>query len=264
MFDWGASLSILQNQNIWIYVGKGILFTVIISVIAVAISVFFGSILALVRNYCTCSKKYKVKYILLKIIRSLSVIYIEVSRNTPLLLWIFICVVFCPVPELFSHKLFGLTSVETKLLFKAAIALILFESSVIAEIIRGGLNSVDKGQFEAGHSQGFSIFHIFIYIILPQAYRNIVPTLLSQVISTVKDSSYLANVAVIELMARTKQILSSAGVYNGSGNIYVSDVFVLFSMAMIIYFVINYTLSCIVRYMQKQNRKQPKAINARG
>lgn len=52
-----------------------------------------------------------------------------------------------------------------------------------------------------------------IYIILPQAYRNVIPTLLSQVITTIKDSSYLANVATIELMARTKQLLSAASRY---------------------------------------------------
>ena len=94
-----------------------------------------------------------------------------------------------------------------------------------------------------------------IYIVLPQAFRNVIPTLLSQVITTIKDSSYLANVAVIELMARTKQIMSSANRYNGSSTINVSDVFVLFGFACLIYFIINYTLSCVVRRMQKRIRK---------
>lgn len=124
--------------------------------------------------------------------------------------------------------MFGLTSVEMKLLFKAALALILFNSSVIAEIVRGGLNGVAKGQFEAGYAQGFNTAEVLLYIILPQAYRNIVPTLLSQVITTIKDSSYLANVATIELMARIRQLLSAAGTYNGLGTVNVSDVMVLF------------------------------------
>lgn len=72
--------------------------------------------------------------------------------------------------------MFGLTSVEMKLLFKAALALILFNSSVIAEIVRGGLNGVSKGQFEAGYAQGFNTAEVLLYIVLPQAYRNIVPT----------------------------------------------------------------------------------------
>ena len=164
-------------------------------------------------------------------------------------------------PELFNRKLFGLTTVETKLLFKAAVALILFTSSVIAEIIRGGLNSIAHGQFEAGHAQGFNVVQVMIYIILPQAYRNVIPTLLSQVITTIKDSSYLANVATIELMARTKQLLSAASRYNGTGNVNVSDVFVLFGVAALIYFIINYTLSCVVRTMQKR-RKRPVRVTA--
>lgn len=250
-----ASFSILKNPNILIYVGKGVLFTLIISFIAVLSGIVLGSVLALVRNYCK-------KGFIQKIFYYLAVWYIEIFRNTPLLLWIFICLVFCPAPSLFNRKLFGLTTVETKLLFKAAVALILFTSSVIAEIIRGGLNAISKGQFEAAHSQGFNIVQTFVYIILPQAFRNVTPTLLSQVTSTIKDSSYLANVAVIELMARTKQILSAANQYNGTGTIHVSDVFVLFGFAALIYFIINYTLSCIVRSMQKRAKKAKMISNA--
>ena len=94
-----------------------------------------------------------------------------------------------------------------------------------------------------------------IYIILPQAYRNVVPTLLSQVITTIKDSSYLANVAVIELMARTKKLLSAAYSYNGTGQVNVSDVFVLFGVTCLIYFIINFTLSCVVRSLRKKETK---------
>lgn len=245
-----GSLSILKNEAVISYIFKGVAFTLIISVIAVIIGILVGSVLALVRNYCTSPKTV--------IFKCLATVYIEIFRNTPLLLWIFICLVFCPCPAFFQHKMFGLTSVETKLLFKAAVALILFSSSVIAEIIRGGLNSVAEGQFEAGHSQGFHTVQIMIYIVLPQAFKSVVPTLLSQVITTIKDSSYLANVATIELMSRVKKLLSSANNYNGTGTVNVSDVFVLFGCACVIYFVINYALSCIVRSMQKQKVKAPK------
>ena len=234
-----ASLSIMSKASIWIYILKGVAFTLIISVIAVLLGIIIGSLLALLRKYC--NKGFN------RIFKWIAIIYIEVFRNTPLLLWIFICLVFCPCPSFLNRKMFGLTTVEVKLLFKAAVALILFTSSVIAEIVRGGLNSVAHGQFEAGHAQGFHIVQVMLYIVLPQAYRNIVPTLLSQVITTIKDSSYLANVAVIELMARVKKLLSSAQMYNGTGAINVSDVFVLFGVAAIIYFVINFSLSCVVR-----------------
>lgn len=241
-----GSLSILKNGAILIYILKGVAFTLVLSVMAVGVGLLLGSVLALVRNYCTTKRTL--------IFKSLSIIYIEVFRNTPLLLWIFICLVFLPFPEILSRPMFGLTSVEVKLLLKAAVALILFTSSVIAEIVRGGLNSVSKGQFEAGYAQGFNTLQVMIYIILPQAYRNIIPTLLSQVITTIKDSSYLANIAVIELMSRVKTLLSSAYNYNGTGSVNVSDVFVLFGFAAIIYFIINFSLSSVVRYIQKHPR----------
>ncbi len=249
------SLSILKNQAVLIYVFKGVAFTVIISVLAVGFGVVLGSVLALVRNYCVTGKT--------RVFKWLATAYIEIFRNTPLLLWIFICLVFFPFPEALSRKMFGLTSVEVKLLFKGTMALILFTSSVIAEIVRGGLNSVAQGQFEAGHSQGFNTVQIMLYIILPQAFRNIVPTLLSQVITTIKDSSYLANIAVIELMSRVKTLLSAANRYNGTGSVNVSDVFVLLGFAAIIYFIINFTLSSLVRYIQAHPRipKEAQGLN---
>ena len=247
------SLQMLTNPAIFIYILKGVAFTLVISVVAVLIGLVWGSILAMVRNYCHRG--------VMKIFKWLAIAYIEIFRNTPLLLWIFICLVFCPSPDF--PAMFGLSSVNVTLLFKASVALILFTSSVIAEIVRGGLNSVDNGQIEAGHSQGFHTVQIMMFIVLPQAYKNIIPTLLSQVITTIKDSSYLANVAVIELMARTKQILSTAYMYNGTGTVNVSDVFVLFGCAMAIYFIINFTLSCVVRSIQKRMKtKVPRPLAA--
>lgn len=250
MNTWSASFSMLANTDLLIYILKGVLFTVIISVIAVLIGILIGSVLALVRNYCTGEKQKGVTRIFMKFIRGLAIAYIEIFRNTPLLLWIFVSLVMFSIPESIQKSMFGLSAIEFGILIKASIALTLFTSSVIAEIVRGGLNSVDIGQFEAGYSQGFGTVGVMVYIVLPQAYRNIIPTLLSQVITTIKDSSYLANVAVIELMSRVKTLLGSAYMYNGTGTVNVSDVFVLFGFAALIYFIINFTISMVVRNIQ--------------
>ena len=242
MEDWIASFNVLTLGPVWAYIVKGTLFTVIISTVSVLLSIVIGAVLALVRNYCNAPRYRIFKYLASR--------YIEVFRNTPLLLWIFVAVVFCPVPDFFGHPLFGLSSVETKMLFKASMALTVYTSSVIAEIIRGGLNAVPRGQFETAYTQGFGIVKTMYYVVLPQALRNVVPTLLSQIITTIKDSSFLANVATIELMSRVRKILSSANVYNGLGTINVSDVFVLYGTAAVIYFVINFSLSLWVRRMQ--------------
>ncbi len=252
MHEFLGSLHMLENTAILIFIAKGVAFTVIISVLSVLASIVFGSVLALIRNYFTSPEQ--------RILRWITIVYIEIFRNTPLLFWIFISLVFVPVPDAFSHQLFGLSSVETKVLFKTVIALTLFESATIAEIIRGGLNAVPNGQFEAGHSQGFTMVQTMIHIILPQAYRHVVPTLLSQVITIIKDTSFLANVATIELMARVKKILSNANMYNGIGTINVADVLVLFGVAALIYFVINYALSLTVRYLQAREKRQPSQV----
>ena len=119
-----SSLQMLTNPAIILYILKGVAFTLVISLVAIIIGLIWGSILAMVRNYCNRGAA--------KIFKWLAVAYIEIFRNTPLLLWIFICLVFCPSPRFLSRAMFGLSTVEVRLLFKASIALILFTSSVIA------------------------------------------------------------------------------------------------------------------------------------
>ncbi|WP_302574347.1 amino acid ABC transporter permease [Acidaminococcus sp.] len=240
-----GSFAILKNPDIMSFMLKGACFTLLLAVVSITASLGVASVLALVRNYCTRPAE--------RVFRWAATAYIELFRNTPLLFWIFIGTVFFPAPGV--RRILGLSSVETKLLFKCTIALTIFESAIIAEIIRGGLNAISKGQFEAGYAQGFNIVQVMWYIILPQAFRKIIPTLMSQVITIIKDTSFMANVATIELMARVNKVLGGAAMYNGTGTINVSDVFVLFGFAALVYFVINYSLSCAVRHVQANLEK---------
>lgn len=251
MNELAGSLKMITNGSVLLYLLKGLGFTVLIAVFSVILGLVIGSVLAIARNYCTSAKT--------RIFKWISIAYIEIFRNTPLMLWIFIGLVYFPTIDVSSGfaKLFGLSRTEIALLIKGVIALVLFTSSVIAEIVRGGLNSIPKGQFEAAYSQGFGFVRTLIYIVLPQTFRNIVPTLLSQVITTVKDTSYIANIAVAELLGRTFQIIQISPRYTGFTSQNVSDVFVLCGLACVMYFVINFTLSCVVRRMQKPKiRKQ--------
>lgn len=254
--DLKGSFGILANPDVLEYLLTGLVFTLGISLIAIVISLLVGAVLALARNYCTKGPA--------RILRRIASIYIELFRNTPLMLWMFVCFVMCPAPPVSTQfaALLGFTSTVTvKTLFKAIVALSLFTSAIMAEIIRGGLNSVARGQFEAAYSQGFGTFQTMTLIVLPQAFRNIVPTLLSQMITTIKDSSYMASLVTVELMACTKLIISKANSYNGTwvdrfnrGTINVTDVFVLFGFAFLVYFAINFTLSCVVRRMRTRKR----------
>jgi len=250
-----GSLSMLGNSAVISYLLRGAAYTIGIAVITVLASILLGSVLALVRNYCVTGPR--------RILKRIAVIYIELFRNTPLMLWVFAGFVLCPAPEFskpFATAL-GFTSVAAlKTLFKAIVSLTLFTSAVMAEIIRGGLNAIPRGQFEAAYSQGFGVTRTMTLIILPEAFRSIVPTLLSQIITTIKDTSYMSGLVTIELMGCTKLLISKANSYNGTwvdrfnrGTINVTDVFVLFGAAFLIYFAINFSLSCAVRYMK--NRK---------
>jgi putative glutamine transport system permease protein len=96
-----------------------------------------------------------------------------------------------------------------------------------------------------------------IYTVLPQAFRAIIPTMLSQVITTIKDTSYVANIAYIEFLGRVFRMIQLAPMYTGQSSQNVSDVFVLCGMACVIYFAINFAISCIVRSIQKKQRAVP-------
>ncbi|MPM66086.1 putative glutamine ABC transporter permease protein GlnP [bioreactor metagenome] len=122
---------------------------------------------------------------------------------------------------------------------------------MVAEIFRGGLNSVAKGQFEAAQSQGFTFFQTLWYIVLPQAFRRIVPSLLSQVITTVKDTSFLAGFGVLEFFRSVQVVLSQSG-----GN--KIAIFSLYVFAALGYFAVCFALSCVVRATQR-GRNLPAA-----
>lgn len=253
MAELRGSLGILKNPDVVGYLLGGLAFTLGISLITIVLSVIVGAALALARNSCAGGPA--------RILRRIASAYIELFRNTPLMLWMFVCFVMCPAPNVSKRfaALLGFTStVAVKTLFKAIVAFTLFTSAIMAEIIRGGLNSVAKGQIEAAHSQGFGTWQTMTLIVLPQAFRNIVPTLLSQMITTIKDSSYMASLVTVELMGCTKLIISKANSYNGTwvdrfnrGTIHVTDVFVLFGFAFLVYFAVNFTLSCFVRRMRR-------------
>jgi putative glutamine transport system permease protein len=206
------------------YILTGLRATLIISVVTVLVSIFLGSILALCRNYER------------RIFGRISSIYIEVFRSTPLLLWILICIFMLPFGNALIRGTLGLT---------------LYTSSVIAEIVRGGLNSIDKGQFEAARSQGFSFLQTLVYIVLPQCFQRIVPSLMSQIITTIKDTSFFAQFAIAEFFFNSKQLM---GILSKDTVVTSAHIFVLYCFIALMYFAINFALSCIVRKLARNEQ----------
>lgn len=197
---------------------NGLKQTLLISVSVIIGSVIFGTILGLFRQYR------------LVVLTQLASIYIEIFRNTPLLLWMLGCAFLIP---------------GSTVTVKGAFALFLYTSAIIAEIVRGGLNAIDKGQFEAAYSQGFSFIQTLLYIVLPQCFKSIVPSLLSQVITTVKDTSFLAGLGIMELTRSGQVILGRAT--------QTTEVFLLYGFIGLTYFVVCFSLSLAVRYWHKKN-----------
>ena len=123
-------------------------------------------------------------------------LYLEVARNTPLIVQLFfIYFVVAPV--------FGIDR-----LFAAILALSLFEGAYASEIYRSGIVSLPKGQWEASHSLGLTIFDTYRKIILPQAIRRVLPPLTSQTISLIKDSSLVSVIAVYEMTMQANAIVA--------------------------------------------------------
>ncbi|MDR2659145.1 MAG: amino acid ABC transporter permease [Spirochaetaceae bacterium] len=201
---------------------EGLRNTLLISVFTVIISIVFGTVLAVCRNYGR------------GVIRATASVYIEIFRNTPLLLWILICI--------FMLR-FGNSMI------RGGLALTLYTSSVIAEIMRGGLNSIAKGQFEAARSQGFNFLQTLYFIILPQCFKRVVPSLMSQVITTIKDTSFLAQFAIAEFFYNAKVLMSNLP---QTTRITSAHIFTIFIFVALVYFVINFSLSCVVRKLNKK------------
>ncbi|WP_281526714.1 amino acid ABC transporter permease, partial [Campylobacter avium] len=163
-------------------------------------------------------------------------LYIEIFRNTPLLLWMYAACFVLPV----------LFKIPANYAVLGTIGLFLYTTSVMAEIIRGGLNAIPKGQFEAAQSQGFSFTFTLWYIIFPQCFRKVTPTILSQCVTTIKDTSFLAALNVAELTNVSKDIISRLKNFD--------DIISVFITVAGLYFIVCFSLSVLVRYLSRHNK----------
>ena len=111
----------------------------------------------------------------------------------------------------------------------------------MAEIVRGGIISIDKGQFEGAHAIGMSHFQTMIHVVLPQAIRNIMPSIGNEFVVNIKDSSVLSVIAITELMFIAKQ---AGGAYAKFVPAYV--------ICAVIYFILTFTVTRLLRLAEKK------------
>lgn len=168
----------------------------------------------------------------LKVLRGITRVYVEVVQNVPLLLQVFVFYAIFPLLG------FSLTSFVIGFL-----AIGIYHGGYISEVVRSGVGSIHRGQFEAAKSQGFGYWQMMFVIILPQALRIILPPLAVQAANLVKNTSVLALIAGGELMYFSNSFAGSTSYY---GPVYVT--------AAILYFIVCFPLSRLALYLEKRTR----------
>lgn len=159
--------------------------------------------------------------------RAIAQFYLETSRNTPLLIQLFF--IYFVVGPVIGLERFT----------SAVLALSLFEGSYASEIFRAGIVSIGKGQREASYSLGLSTLDSYLFIILPQAIRRILPPLTSQAISLIKDSALVSTIAIYDLTMQAQALIS--------------ETFLTFELWFTVagmYLVVTVALSFFVNYLE--------------
>lgn len=168
------------DDNRWRYITDGLKITLLVTVFAVLIGVVLGFLIAIVHT--THDKTGK-----LKILNAICKVYLTVIRGTPVVVQLMII----------YFIIFG--SVDISKVVVAIVAFGINSGAYVAEIFRSGIMSIDNGQFEAGRSLGFNYAQTMMYIVMPQAFKNVLPTLCNEFISLLKETSVSGYIALQDL-----------------------------------------------------------------
>ena len=193
------------------------------------IGFLIGLLIALVRTIPLPDEKYRVRRALLRGVWAILSAYVEIIRGTPML-----------VQALIIHySLFVRIGMPNML---SAIIILSFNTGAyMAEIVRGGIISVDRGQTEAAHAIGMSHVKTMSLVVLPQAVRNIMPSIGNEFVVNIKDSSVLSVISIVELMFSAKQ---AGGAYAQFVPAYV--------ICALIYFILTFTVTRILRFAERR------------
>ncbi len=194
MSDWFSDIKskfILNfvSENRWKYLTDGLKVTLIVTFFAVLLGIVIGALIAIVRS--TYDKNYSVmrkgfKKTLLAVFNFLCKVYLTVIRGTPVIVQLMI-------------MYYVIFATSNNKILVAVLAFGINSGAYVAEIIRSGIMSIDKGQFEAGRSLGFNYAQTMRYIIIPQAFKNVLPALGNEFIVLLKETSVSGYVALEDL-----------------------------------------------------------------
>lgn len=208
------------STNLW----NGLILTLLMAIISIIISFPLGILLALGRTSN------------LFIVHWFSIFYIEIIRGLPLIGILFIAQVMLP---LFLPIEFRLDR-----LIRGIAGLVLFSAAYMAENVRGGLQSLPKGQIEAAKALGLQTPLVIILIVLPQALRAVIPAIVGQFIGLLKDTSLLSLVGLVELTGMSRSILAQPQFIGRYAEVYI--------FVGLVYWVFCYSMSLASRRLEKQ------------
>ena len=182
---------VIFGGNRWIFLWQGLEVTLVLTVLSVILGSIIGVLIALMRtaNFQPFRNSKNKKLAKFNPLAFLGKIYVDIIRGTPLLVQLLIM----------YYVVFGSYQFMPKI-FTAAIAFGINAGAYIAEIIRGGIESIDKGQTEAARSLGFSNWQAMRLVILPQAFRNSLPPLISEFIALLKETSIVGWIGLSDIM----------------------------------------------------------------
>ena len=209
---------------------SGVGVTLIVAITGTLAGFLLGLLVAILRTIPTSPKDPAVKRVPLKILSWLLGVYIEVFRGTPMIVQAMVIY--------YGGMTIGL---RMPVLTAAILIVSVNTGAYMAEIIRGGIISVDKGQKEAAHAIGMTHWQSMIYVVLPQAVRNIMPSIGNEFVVNIKDSSVLNVISVNELFFMSK---SAAGTY--------LRYFEVFFITACIYLVLTFTVTRLLRLLERK------------
>ena len=232
-FGWVAFL--LEKYGMLFLRGTGM--TLLIALTGTALGFALGLLVAIIRTIALPEKKKTGSNVgvtlrrgLLRLAQLLMNVYIQVFRGTPMIVQ--------AVVIYYGAQYAGVYMDTT---FAAIFIISINTGAYMAEIIRGGIVSVDKGQFEAAHAIGMTHWQTMTTVVLPQAIRNILPSVGNELIVNTKDSSVLNVISVSELFFISK---SAAGTYY--------KYFEVFFITSVIYFVMTFATTRLLRLLEKK------------
>lgn len=218
---------------------RGAAITMLIAIVSTLIGFLIGLVIGVVRSIPLNRKKRPGQYHVQKVINFLLAAYVEIIRGTPMMVQ----------AVLFYYGSKQLFNLDINILLTAFIVVSVNTGAYLAEVVRGGINSIDKGQFEACKAIGMSHTQTMTNVVLPQAIRNILPMIGNEFVINIKDTSVLNVIAVTELFFVTRSIVGST-----------YQAFQGYLITAAIYFVLTFTTTRIIRLLERRLDRDRRII----